>query len=199
MSTWQRDRPTELSALTEATRRHLMGTGPPALLPQQALCYPLPSHLPRAIAELHAHQVRRTTIQQHQLRSSLSAADGPSISPPANGLLRFCYASVTFDSSIDGKGLGAGGFMGGGGHMKSIFALHNRSRVEVVAFSLSSSSSTNNASGQIDSSRWRDSAAMAVGADYFVSLAGYAEPAMEMRRWLCSVAFHLDGYSSHAR
>ena len=39
-------------------RAGLSGEGPQVLLPLQALVYPLPSHLLRAITELHANQLR---------------------------------------------------------------------------------------------------------------------------------------------
>ena len=75
-------------------RTGLSGEGPQVLLPLQALVYPLPSHLLRAITELHANQLRaahagRGAANAATLEASAVVAAGKD---EAAGRLRLCYS-----------------------------------------------------------------------------------------------------------
>ena len=93
---WQ-DRYRDLAVLSEHAGRWLSGSGPQVLLPLQALVYPLPSHLLRAITELHANQLRATHANRLLLLSSATnpgkgdstRAEGNTVDAE-NGLVAIC-------------------------------------------------------------------------------------------------------------
>ena len=199
---WQ-DRNADLAVLQACAGRWLSGAGPQVLLPLQALVYPLPSHLLRAITELHANQLR--TGHANRLLSSKSDgpfADSGASSQPATGLnipevglthgavlepstytaeetrrgrLRLCYSSIGFGAHPHGQ------------LIRGVLHFHDREKVEVVAFAFSDD----------DGSTERHDIARSV--DHLVLLHAHSDPAAAMAQWNCDVAVYLDGYLLSAR
>ena len=120
-----------LGSAKRVTQVKLSGAGPQVLLPLQALVYPLPSHLLRAITELHANQLR--AVHASRLLSSEFNRDPDSGASPLDsapmdpevevmhaaalddqhqakqtreGRLRLCYCSIGFGKHPHGQ-LGA--------------------------------------------------------------------------------------------
>jgi tetratricopeptide (TPR) repeat protein len=202
-----RDSITELSLLTHATKQHLMGRGAAALLPVQALCQPLPLHLPRAVVELHAlgarraeeHRRRYARKQRERTQDGSRTSTTSTMPPPPDvpaGRKRLCYVSARVlgvgDTNSDSRDSSSDDAIRGVQHM---LALHNRSLVEVVLFSLA----PGDADRDPETAPKLAMRGVEVGADYLVHLHGAVEPASDIRRWHCAVAIHLDGHASYAR
>lgn len=118
-----RDRAADLATLTEFLTNWLAGTGPPVLLPLQALVYPLHPPLMRVIASHHASRVKQerlaaaTSARLNRLDSrAATAVPAPPAEQAGRGILRLCYASLGFESHPHGQ------------LTRGLFASHNRVR-----------------------------------------------------------------------
>ena len=176
-----RDRAVELATLEQHVGRWLRsraGEAPPVLLPLQALVYTTLStpKVLKAITAKHARDLRLQQVGTLGSGDESSGVVGEAVAPQRSaGRLRLCYASLGFESHPHGQ------------LMRGVFALHNRSLVEVVAFALSPDDG---------SEERRD---IASTADHFVALDGHPSPGAAMRRWGCDIALYLDGYVMRAR
>lgn len=195
-----KDRNVDLAALKDHAGQWLSGAGPQVLLPLQALVYPLPSHLLRAITELHANQLR--AVHASRLLSSKSSREpdagaSPLDSAPMDsevevmhgaaveaqhqaketreGRLRLCYCSIGFGQHPHGQ------------LIRGVLHFHDQEKVEVVAFAFSDD----------DGSTEREDIARSV--DHLVLLHAHSDPAAAMAQWKCDVAVYLDGYLLGAR
>lgn len=201
---WQ-NRYDDLATLQGYTGQWLSGAGSQVLLPLQALVYPLASHLLRAITELHANQLR--AVHARRLLSSKSDRSTDSESPSTEteptriemdlsntasldatthraeesrqrargGRLRLCYSSVGFGAHPHGQ------------LIRGVLNLHDREKVEVVAFAF------------LDDDGSTERRDIARSVDHLVSLHAHSDPADVMAQWDCDVALYLDGYLHGAR
>jgi tetratricopeptide (TPR) repeat protein len=207
---WQ-NRNADLALLQGHAARWLSGEGPQVLLPLQALVYPLPSHLLRAITELHANQLR--AVHANRLLSSKSSqgagagSKAGAASVPAPGPIE-AEMDLMDDAALeartyreeDKEARGGRGerlrlcycSIGFGAHphgqlIRGVIAAHDREKVEVVVLAFSDD----------DGSVERHD--IAHSADHFVPLHAHSDPAIAMAQWDCDVALYLDGYLLGAR